>query len=890
MENRNELESMLEERMRLDSLLQAQFSRQIAVMFTDIKGSTSFFENKGDLAGRTMIHQHNAIVLPLIEQNGGSLLKTIGDATMSVYEDPADAVRAAVAIMKKLQDYNRGRAEREHIHVRAGVNFGVGIVEEKDVYGDLVNVASRVESLASADEIYVTEDLYRSVKQNDEFILRFVNAIPVKGKSGALKVYRIVWQQEELTLGKARSRRKAAERREGLFVIEASTRQEQLKVVAYSRSEGEDRPVKNFSEGPYVKDEVDARVAGIVTLLNKASRQGRVANNMLVELREHGESLYKVLLPEEVRKKLAATAEKSILFSIDESLVHIPWELLYDGTAFLCQEFAIGRSVKTRQSVSSLSRAVSRPIKMLVLADPRGDLPASKREGALILEEAEKVSDWLNVTLKDSGINTDYVRDKIRTFDFVHYAGHAELDPARANETGWLLQNGTFSGSEISALASGAPMPAMVFSNACQSGGWGTSGNCEDQVFGLANSFLLAGVQHYIGTFREIPDEPGFLFACSFYAQIARGSTVGEAMRLARLALIGRYGEDTIVWGGYLLYGDPTTRYIETAEEQDEEQAAPQPEPIELQGNPRITFGLAKADDRSKVPWTLAAAILLVLGLAAANMMGRQDGENKAAIQQQPTTQAVQTGGKEIDAMVTSLAASFRDGKTAPGRKDDGWSSPPLTMVIMELNGDGVPKGTAEMFANQLSSNLQSQAGIPMVDRQILARLLQELKLGTSALADQNTALKLGKVLSARLIVTGNIMPAGDGRAVSLRFIDTETTAIRKVITGQLSGRDQENDTVVSIGKEVADWLREEFPVRGRVLSVAGDRCRLNLGKGHGIKPGSRLELVSEVKKGSGIYDVTGELTVKEVEKDGAVALLAGQPAVKEGDRVRLKL
>jgi len=889
MENSNELESILDERMRLDSLLQAQFSRQVAVMFTDIKGSTSFFENKGDLAGRTMIHQHNAIVLPLIEQNRGSLLKTIGDATMSVYEDPADAVRAAVAIMKKLQDYNRGRAEREHIHVRAGVNFGVGIVEEKDVYGDLVNVASRVESLASADEVYVTEDLYRAVKQNDEFILRYVNAIPVKGKSQSLKVYRVVWQQEDLTLGKSRSRRKTAERREGLFVIEVSLRQDQIKVVAYSRAEGEDRPVKSISEGAYIREKVDAHVSGIVSLLNKVSRQERVANNMLVELREHGESLYKMLFPEDVRKKLSATEEKSILLSMDESLVHIPWELLYDGSAFLCQEFAIGRSVKTRQSVSSLSRAVSRPIKMLVLADPRGDLPASRREGTLIFEEAEKVSDWLNVTLKDSGINTDYVRDKIRTFDFVHYAGHAELDPARANETGWLLQNGTFSGSEISALASGAPMPAMVFSNACQSGGWGTFGNCEDQVFGLANSFLLAGVQHYIGTFREIPDEPGFLFACSFYAQIARGSTVGEAMRLARLALIGRYGEDTIVWGGYLLYGDPTTQYIETAEEQDEEQAASQPEPIELQGTPKITFGLAKADDRSKLPWALAAGILIVLGLVAANMMGRQDGEIKA-VTQQPATATAQTGSKEIDAMVTSLAASFRDGKAAPGRKDDGWSSPPLTLVIMELNGDGVPKGTAEMFANQLSSNLQTQAGIPMVDRQILAKLLQELKLGTSVLADPATALKLGKVLSARLIVTGNIMPAGDDKVVSLRFIDTETTAIRKVITGQLSSRDQENDTVISIGKEVADWLKEEFPVRGRVLSVAGDRCRLNLGKGHGIKPGSRLELVSEAKKGSGIYDVSGELTVKEVEKDGAVALFAGQPAVKEGDRVRLKL
>lgn len=889
MENHNNLESMLEERMRLDSLLQSQFSRQIAVMFTDIKGSTAFFEKKGDLAGRTMIHQHNALVIPLIEQYRGSLLKTIGDATMSVYEDPADGIRAAVAIMKKLQDYNRGRTEREHIHVRAGLNFGVGIVEEKDVYGDLVNVASRVESLASADEIYVTEDMYRSVKQNDEFILRYVNALPVKGKSVPLKVYRVVWQHEELSLGKARSHRKNVERREGLFVIEVSMRQDQIKVVAYSRAEGEDRPVKNFSEGAFVREEVDLHVSGIVSLLNKVSRQGRIANNMLVELREHGQSLYKMLLPEDVRNKLAATEEKSILFSMDESLVHIPWELLYDGSSFLCQEFAIGRSVKTRQVVSSLSRSVSRPIKMLVLADPRGDLPASRREGALILEEAEKVSDWLNVTLKDSGITTEYVREKIRTFDIVHYAGHAELDPTKGSETGWLLKDGTFTGSEISSLATGAPMPAMVFSNACQSGGWDPIGNYEKQVFGVANNFLLAGVQHYIGTFREIPDEPGFLFACSFYAHIARGTTVGEAMRLARLALIGRYGEDTIIWGGYLLYGDPTTQYIETAEE-EEDQAVSQPEPVELQGPATLTLGHSRADKRSNLFWAVAAGVVIVIGLLAANFIGRQEGRN-TVVQQQPAARTPQASSKEIDELVTSLAASYRSGKTPPVPKDDGWSTPPLTMVVMDINAADLPGGTVDLFVNRLNQSLQGEAGVPMVERQLLAKLLNELKLSSSSLADQSTALKLGKILSARLMVTGSLMKAGNGQIVSLRIIDTETTAVKKVITAQSPSGEIAGEQLSALGKQIADWLKEEYPVRGAIQSIAGENIRINLGKSNGLKKGVRLEVVQEAKKGSGIYAVTAEADVKELEKNSAVAAIIGKAvSIKEGDRVRVKM
>ena len=127
-------------------------------MFTDIKGSTSFYEQRGDLDGRMMVHRHNEMVLPIIEANRGKLIKTIGDATMSQYDDPADGVRAAIQIQLKLKAHNDAKTAGEQIHVRIGLNTGLGIVEEKDVFGDVVNVAARVESLADGGEILVTDD------------------------------------------------------------------------------------------------------------------------------------------------------------------------------------------------------------------------------------------------------------------------------------------------------------------------------------------------------------------------------------------------------------------------------------------------------------------------------------------------------------------------------------------------------------------------------------------------------------------------------------------------------------------------------------------------------------------------------------------------------------
>jgi hypothetical protein len=104
-------------------------------------------------------------------------------------------------------------------------------------------------------------------------------------------------------------------------------------------------------------------------------------------------------------------------------------------------------------------------------------------------------------------------------------------------------------------------MPSLVFSNACQSGHsgeWRIGEEDEQRIFGLANAYLLAGVQHYIGTFWEILDEPSSQFAKLFYGSTSQGESVGEAVRKAREKLIEAHGEETIVWAGYMLYGDPT--------------------------------------------------------------------------------------------------------------------------------------------------------------------------------------------------------------------------------------------------------------------------------------------------------------------------------------------
>jgi class 3 adenylate cyclase len=902
---RSNIEKILSERMKLDDVLRSEFQRKVTIMFTDIKGSTSFYEQRGDLDGRLMVHRHNEIVMPCIEQNKGVLIKTIGDATMSRYEDPSDGVRAALQIQLRLRDHNKTSAAGEKIHVRIGLNTGLGIVEEKDVFGDVVNVAARVEALADGGEIFVTEDTYREVKDNDEFIFRFAKASQVRGKKEALKAYRLVWQEEDLNLGKVRGGPQVAARKEGVFVLDASVAGTSLKVSAYERKDGEERAVKNYKEVPYQEEKVLEYARGIVDVLNRANRRGKIGKDLLVKLRELGGLLFDQLVPVEIKERMKSTGQGNLMLNIDDKLVHIPWELLYDGKGFLCHRFSIGRSVSTQQAVSAAVRALHRPLKMQILADPRGDLKASYEEGVAIKNEMASFEDWLDVSLKTSDITPDYAKGKIRNFDILHYAGHAEHNTEHPEQSAWLLKDGRLTAAEIISMAGSRPMPALVFSNACQTGQtdtWKLDENFGDRIFGVANAFLLSGVQHYIGTFWEIPDEAGSLFARSFYRSLVDGATIGEAMRQARLALIQKYGEDTIVWASYMLYGDPTTRYAVAEAAEDDQPEAKRAEHAELatatlRSGDATDAAPSEAGNKTMVYAAVAAAV--IVAVAAFVFMGRDRGPSGPAQTVAPLAASQQSaGGGTVDAerrdeLIASLAAQYRDGSYLKAKKPtDDWSSRPITMVFMDVRPpEGAGPEQINLLANRVTQALEAEGRVQIVERELLSKLLEELKLSASALADQATALRIGKLLSARIMVTGGLIAEKKGMNISLRFIDTETTAVRKVMNIDAPSRDIDRDTAQNLAKSINEWVKTDFPVRGRVTTLAGETCMVNVGHAHGLKKGDRLEIVKEAKKGTGMFAVTGELEIIELAKDKAQArIVSKMEVVKEGVQVRGKM
>jgi len=174
-----------------------KFRRSITVMFTDIKGSTAYFEKYGDVAGMMMVHQCNDSLRQVVEKHGGRVVKTIGDAIMATFEDCKESVLASIEMQKALIEFNAPKPEQDHVFIRIGLNYGQGIVKSNDVFGDVVNVASRVESVASAEQIVISDSVYEQIKPLNMFKTFSLGRFSLKGKEGDRDLYEVEWAPKD---------------------------------------------------------------------------------------------------------------------------------------------------------------------------------------------------------------------------------------------------------------------------------------------------------------------------------------------------------------------------------------------------------------------------------------------------------------------------------------------------------------------------------------------------------------------------------------------------------------------------------------------------------------------------------------------------------------------
>jgi class 3 adenylate cyclase len=169
--------------------------RNVCILFTDLKGSTSYFEKYGDAAGLMMVHKSTTMLSECVNRHSGRVIKTIGDSVMAVYEDPSEAIASAIEMQEAITADNQDKEAVRCVLVRIGINYGLGLVKSNDVFGDVVNVASRVESAAAPEQILISDTLRAALGDNHRFKIRPMGKFALKGKADERELHEVVWRE-----------------------------------------------------------------------------------------------------------------------------------------------------------------------------------------------------------------------------------------------------------------------------------------------------------------------------------------------------------------------------------------------------------------------------------------------------------------------------------------------------------------------------------------------------------------------------------------------------------------------------------------------------------------------------------------------------------------------
>jgi class 3 adenylate cyclase len=131
----------------------------LTFLFTDLKGSTALYERVGDLVAFDLVRAHFHALLEIISSEKGAVVKTIGDAVMATFVRPEHAIAAGLRMRAAMDELNKKRGTADLI-VKIGIHEGpclaVMLNERQDYFGQTVNIAARVQSLSTAQEIHIT--------------------------------------------------------------------------------------------------------------------------------------------------------------------------------------------------------------------------------------------------------------------------------------------------------------------------------------------------------------------------------------------------------------------------------------------------------------------------------------------------------------------------------------------------------------------------------------------------------------------------------------------------------------------------------------------------------------------------------------------------------------
>jgi adenylate cyclase len=167
---------------------------QRAVLFVDVSDSTKLYESVGDTVALALIKGVFARLEKVIAKHAGAVVKTLGDGIICVFEDPDQAFRAACEIQTTVHSAAQGT--RNRLQLKIGFTYGPVILSKGDVFGDTMNVCSRLVVLANPEQILTSAQTVEALTPGLRTRCRALFPTRIKGKAEEVAVSEVMWRYD----------------------------------------------------------------------------------------------------------------------------------------------------------------------------------------------------------------------------------------------------------------------------------------------------------------------------------------------------------------------------------------------------------------------------------------------------------------------------------------------------------------------------------------------------------------------------------------------------------------------------------------------------------------------------------------------------------------------